>query len=46
MKYIAQMYWLPADRLQERVKQDKIPYDKWLARGLLRLCAGLSLIHI
>lgn len=40
MKYIAQMYWLPADRLQERVKQDKIPYDKWLARGLLRLCAG------
>ena len=39
-KYIAQMYWLPADRLQERVKQDKIPYDKWLARGLLRLCAG------
>ena len=39
-KYIAQMYWLPADRLQERVKQDKIPYDKWLARGLLRLCVG------
>ena len=39
-KYVAQMYWLPADRLQERVKQDKIPYDKWLERGLLRLCAG------
>lgn len=34
------MYWLPTDRLQEHVKQDKIPYDKWLARGLLRLCAG------
>lgn len=27
-KYIVQMYWLPADRLQERVQQDKIPYDK------------------
>ncbi len=39
-KYITQMYWLPADRLQERVKQDKIPYDKWHERGLLRLCAG------
>ena len=39
-KYVAQMYWLPADRLQERVKQDKIPYDKWFERGLLRLCAG------
>lgn len=42
-KYIAQMYWLPADRLQERVQQDKIPYDKWFARGLLRLCAGNSI---
>ena len=39
-KYIAQMYWLPADRLQERVKQDKIPYDKWFEQGRLRLCAG------
>lgn len=39
-KYIAQMYWLPADRLQERVKQDKIPYDKWFEQGRLCLCAG------
>ena len=42
-KYITQMYWLPADRLQERVQQDKIPYDKWFERGLLRLCAGNSI---
>lgn len=42
-KYIAQMYWLPADRLAERVQQDKIPYDKWFDRGLLRLCAGNSI---
>ena len=33
-KYIVQMYWLPADRLAERVRQDKIPYDKWFDRGL------------
>lgn len=39
-KYITQMYWIPADRLQERVQQDKIPYDKWFGRGLLRLCTG------
>lgn len=39
-KYITQMYWIPADRLQERVQQDKIPYDKWFDRGLLRLCTG------
>ena len=37
------MYWLPADRLQERVQQDKIPYDKWFERGLLRLCSGNSI---
>ena len=42
-KYITQMYWIPADRLQERVQQDKIPYDKWFARGLLRLCDGNSI---
>lgn len=42
-KYIRQMYWLPADRLQERVQQDKIPYDKWFERGLLRLCSGNSI---
>ncbi len=42
-KYVMQMYWLPADSLQERVTQDKIPYDKWAARGLLRLCAGNSI---
>jgi phage terminase large subunit-like protein len=42
-KYIAQMYWLPSDNLAERVKQDKIPYDKWFERGLLRLCAGNSI---
>jgi len=42
-KYITQMYFLPADRLQERVQHDKIPYDKWFERGLLRLCTGNSI---
>lgn len=39
-KYVTEMFWLPADRLQERVKQDKIPYDRWFERGLVRLCSG------
>jgi phage terminase large subunit-like protein len=39
-KYVTEMFWLPADRLQERVKQDKIPYDRWFERGLVRLCTG------
>ena len=42
-KFVVQMYWLPSDKLQERVKQDKIPYDKWFERGYLRLCAGNSI---
>ena len=39
-RFVAQMYWLPQDSFQERVQQDKIPYDKWRERGLLRLCRG------
>ncbi len=42
-RYIHQMYWLPSDNFEERVKQDKIPYDKWLQKGLLRLCSGNSI---
>lgn len=40
---IHQMYWLPRDSFEKRVQQDKIPYDKWLQRGLLRLCNGNSI---
>lgn len=39
-KYALQQYFLPADLLEQRVKEDKIPYDKWAARGLLTLCEG------
>lgn len=38
--YVKQMYWLPADRFEQRVKEDKIPYDKWHEQGLLRLSEG------
>lgn len=42
-RYIHQMYWLPADNFNQRVELEKIPYDKWLQRGLLRLCNGNSI---
>lgn len=38
--YVKQMYWLPGDLLDKRVKEDKIPYDKWLDQGLLRISDG------
>ena len=39
-RYVAQMYFLPADNFEQRVHDEKIPYDKWKEAGLLRLCDG------
>lgn len=38
--YAMQQYWLPEELLEQKIKEDKIPYDKWLERGLLRLSPG------
>ena len=34
---IKQMYWIPANCLEKKITEDKIPYDKWLNNGYLRL---------
>lgn len=39
-RYVLQMYFLPADNFEKRIQEEKIPYDKWLEAGLLRLCNG------
>lgn len=39
-RFVHTMYWLPADKFDERVYRDKIPYDIWKEQGLLRLCNG------
>ena len=38
--YVLQMYWLPEDLLEQRVREDKIPYDIWKEKELLRTCPG------
>lgn len=38
--YALMMFWLPEDRLEQRVKEDRIPYDLWEQQGLVRLCPG------
>jgi phage terminase large subunit-like protein len=38
--YVMQMYWLPEELLEQRVKEDKIPYDIWRDMGLLRTVPG------
>jgi phage terminase large subunit-like protein len=40
--YVMSMYWLPEMLLEQRAKEDKIPYDIWRDMGLLRTCEGNS----
>lgn len=37
---VTQMYWIPEANVEERIKTDKIPYDKWHDAGLVRYCKG------
>ena len=38
--YVEQMYWIPEDLVEQRVKEDKIPYDLWIEQGWMRTCPG------
>ena len=38
--YVLSMYWLAADLVDERVREDKIPYDFWIEQGFVRTCPG------
>ena len=38
--YVLQMYWIPEELIDRRVKEDHIPYDVWIERGLMRACRG------
>jgi phage terminase large subunit-like protein len=40
--YVLQMYWLPEDLIEQRSKEDKIPYTTWRDLGLLRTSEGNS----
>ena len=39
-KYVLQQYFIPSERLEFKIKDDKIPYDKWEKRGLVTICEG------
>lgn len=38
--YCLQKYWLPEDLFEERIREDKVPYDKWLDQGWLAVTPG------
>lgn len=41
IKYVYQQYFMPSERLQERIQEDKVPYDKWVDLGYITLCDGV-----
>ena len=41
--FVKQQYFIPTQRLEYKIKDDKIPYDKWEKRGLVTLCDGAKI---
>jgi phage terminase large subunit-like protein len=39
-KFVVQQYFMPDERLDIKVKEDKIPYHRWHERGLVTLSSG------
>lgn len=43
--YVIQQYFIPEAHLQDKIKDDKIPYDIWNKRGLVTLCDGAKVSY-
>lgn len=33
-------FWIPSEKMQERVKRDRVPYDVWARQGLVKVTEG------
>ena len=42
--YVEQMYWIPEDLFEKRIKEDKVPYDLWREGGWIRTCPGNKIL--
>ena len=40
--FFLSMYWIPEELVDKKVNEDKIPYDRWIDRGLCRTTPGNS----
>lgn len=38
--YLAQMYFIPEERAEQKEREDKVPYSIWKEKGYIRFCAG------
>lgn len=43
IRYVKQQYFIPTQKLEYKINEDKIPYDKWEKRGLVTLCEGAKI---
>jgi phage terminase large subunit-like protein len=41
-KYVMQQYFMPGEIVEQRAKEDKVPYDIWQKQGLLTACEGFK----
>jgi len=39
-------FWVPEDRIEKRSKQDRVPYDRWVREGWLRVCPGRTIDYM
>lgn len=45
IKYVLQQYFIPESNLDKKIKDDKIPYDRWKERGLVTVCDGAKVSY-
>src|SRR3972149_8083460 len=38
--FVLPFFWIPRDRILERARRDRVPYDAWEKQGLLRVTEG------
>ena len=38
--YVLQMYWIPEDLVEKKVRDDKLPYDFYIEKGYMRVSPG------
>lgn len=38
--YVKAMFWIPEDLVDKHIREDKIPYDKWIEKDWVRTCSG------
>ncbi len=42
--HLIESYWIPGERMQERIRRDRVPYDVWLREGWINATPG-AIVH-